>query len=75
MDETVRFSEELYNLRERYTARFGSLHPIVSRLEPELLFVILEMALEEQVEIDTASVERALREADQRVALFKELSH
>ena len=74
MNEQDKFSEALYDLRERYTERFGPIHPIVSLLEPELLFVILEMAMEDQVEIDTASVERALKEVNNRVALFKELS-
>jgi hypothetical protein len=74
MHEQDKFSEALYDLRERYTERFGPIHPIVSLLEPELLFVILEMAMEDQVEIDTASVERALKEVNNRVALFKELS-
>jgi hypothetical protein len=73
MGGEIDFTGALYDLRERYTKRFGALHPVVSLLEPELLYVLLEMALEDEVEIDTASIEKALSEVDDRVAVFKEL--
>jgi hypothetical protein len=73
MGRDIDFTGALYDLRERYVQRFGALHPIVSLLEPELLFVLLEMALEDEVEIDTASIEQALSEVNERVEFFKEL--
>jgi hypothetical protein len=66
-------AEALFELRQRYVERFGPVHPIVAELDPELLYVVLEMALEDGLEIDVASIEDALREVDDRVALFKEL--
>ena len=66
-------AEALFELRQRYVERFGAVHPIVADLDPELLYVVLEMALEDGLEIDVASIEDALREVDDRVALFKEL--
>ena len=66
-------AEALFELRQRYVERFGPVHPIVAELDPELLYVVLEMALEDGLEIDVASIEGALREVDDRVALFKEL--
>jgi|GEM_PF-3904661 hypothetical protein len=66
-------AEALFELRQRYVERFGPVHPIVADLDPELLYVVLEMALEDGLEIDVASIEEALREVDDRVALFKEL--
>jgi hypothetical protein len=66
-------AEALFELRQRYVERFGTVHPIVADLDPELLYVVLEMALEDGLEIDVASIEDALREVDDRVALFKEL--
>lgn len=73
MSDEMQFTGALYDLRERYTERFGPLHPLVSLLEPELLYVLLEMALDDEVEIDSSSIERALSEVDDRVAFFKEL--
>lgn len=73
MGEESEFTGALYDLRERYTERFGHLDPIVSLLEPELLYVLLEMALDDEVAIDTASIEQALSEVDDRVEFFKEL--
>ena len=66
-------AEALFELRQRYVERFGAVHPIGADLDPELLYVVLEMALEDGLEIDVASIEDALREVDDRVALFKEL--
>jgi hypothetical protein len=66
-------AEALFELRQRYVERFGPVHPIVADLDPELLYVVLEMALEDGLEIDVGSIEDALREVDDRVALFKEL--
>jgi hypothetical protein len=66
-------AEALFELRQRYVERFGPVHPIVADLDPELLYVVLEMALEDGLEIDVASIEDALHEVDDRVALFKEL--
>jgi hypothetical protein len=66
-------AEALFELRQRYVERFGAVHPIVADLDPELLYVVLEMALEDGLEIDVASIEDALREVDDRVALFTEL--
>lgn len=60
-------------MRQRYVERFGPLHPIVAELDPELLYVVLEMALEDEIEIDAKSIEQALSEVDDRVAFFKEL--
>jgi hypothetical protein len=77
MEKIVRketeFSGALYDLRERYNERFGPMDPIVSLLEPELLYVLLEMALDDEVEIDTASIEEALSEVEDRVEFFREL--
>lgn len=66
-------AEALFELRQRYVERYGPVHPIVAGLDPELLYVVLEMALEDGLEIDVASIEDALREVDDRVALFTEL--
>ncbi|MEY4667589.1 MAG: hypothetical protein RL518_288 [Pseudomonadota bacterium] len=74
MHEEWNSADALFELRQRYVERFGSLHPIIADLDPELLFVVMEMALEDDVEIDAASIEEALQEVDDRVALFKELS-
>jgi hypothetical protein len=49
------------------------LHPIVAELDPELLYVVLEMALEDQIAIDAHSIEHALSEVDDRVSFFKEV--
>ncbi len=73
MTEEWDIADALFELRQRYVERCGPLHPIVADLDPELLYVILEMALEDGVEIDVASIERALSEVDDRVSLFKEL--
>jgi hypothetical protein len=73
MIEEWNTAEALYELRQRYVERFGPLHPIVTELDPELLCVVLEMALEDGLEIDVTSIEEALSEVDDRVALFKEL--
>ena len=66
-------AEALFEVRQRYVERFGALHPIVADLDPELLYVVMEMALEDGMAIDAASIEEALREVDDRVALFKEI--
>lgn len=73
MHELWNAAEALFEVRQRYVERFGPLHPIVADLDPELLYVVLEMALEDGLEIDVASIEQALSEVDDRVALFKEL--
>jgi hypothetical protein len=73
MIEEWNTAEASFELRQRYVERFGPLHPIVADLDPELLCVVLEMALEEGIEIDVASIEQALSEVDARVALFTEL--
>lgn len=72
MNESFSLPEALYERRTRYTERFGPLHPMISELSPQLLFVILEMALANEVEVDAASIDRALGEVDDRVAFFKE---
>jgi phospholipid-transporting ATPase len=36
-------AEALFELRQRYVERFGPVHPIVADLDPELLYVVLEM--------------------------------
>jgi len=66
-------AEALFEVRQRYVERFGPLHPIVAELDPELLYVVLEMALEDGIAIDAESIEEALNEVDDRLALFKEL--
>lgn len=73
MHEVWNAAEALFEVRQRYVERFGPLHPIIADLDPELLYVVLEMALEDGLEIDVASIEQALSEVDDRVALFKEL--
>lgn len=73
MQEQVDMAEALFELRQRYNERFGPLHPVVANLDPELLYVVLEMALEDEIEIDAPSIERALSEVDDRVEFFTEL--
>ena len=73
MNDLWTAAEAMFEMRQRYVERFGQLHPIVAELDPELLFVVLEMALEDEVAIDTHSIEQALSEVDDRVAFFKEL--
>jgi len=73
MNEEWDIAEALFEMRQRYTEQFGPLHPIVAQLDPELLYVVLEMALEDGLEIDAPSIERAINEVDQRVAFFVEL--
>lgn len=72
MNEEWDIAEALFEMRQRYTERFGPPHPIVVALDPKLLYIVLEMALEDEVEIDAPSIEHALREVDQRVAFFRE---
>lgn len=74
MNEEWNLAEALFEMRQRYTERFGPPHPIVAELDPELLYVVLEMAVEDEVEIDAPSIERALSEVDQRVTFFRELA-
>jgi len=71
MNDLWNVAEALYEMRQRYVERFGPLHPIVAELDPELLYVVLEMALEDEIEIDAKSIEQALSEVDDRVA-FKD---
>jgi hypothetical protein len=73
MHEEWNAAEALFEVRQRYVERFGNLHPIVADLDPDLLYVVLEMALEDDLEIDAASIEQALGEVVDRVALFQEL--
>jgi hypothetical protein len=73
MNDLWDLAEALFEMRQRYVERFGPLHPIIADLDPELLYVILEMALEDEVAIDAKSIEQALSEVDDRVAFFKEL--
>lgn len=73
MNEEWDIADALFEMRQRYTEQFGPLHPIVAQLDPELLYVVLEMALEDGLAIDAPSIERALSEVDQRVAFFEEL--
>jgi hypothetical protein len=73
MNDQWNAAEAMFEMRQRYVERFGPLHPIVAELDPELLYVVLEMALEDEIEIDAKSIEQALREVDDRVAFFKEL--
>jgi hypothetical protein len=74
MNDQWNAAEAMYEMRQRYVERFGPLHPVIAELDPELLYVVLEMALEDEVEIDAKSIEKALNEVDDRVACFKELS-
>jgi hypothetical protein len=73
MNDLSDTAEAIFEMRQRYVERFGPLHPIVAELDPELLYVVLEMALEDEIEIDAKSIEQALSEVDDRVAFFKEL--
>lgn len=73
MNEQWDIAEALFEMRQRYTEQFGALHPIVAQLDPELLYVVLEMALEDGLAIDAPSIEWAISEVDQRVAFFEEL--
>lgn len=73
MNDLWTAAEAMFEMRQRYVERFGQLHPIVAELDPELLYVVLEMALEDEVAIDATSIEQALSEVDDRVAFFKEL--
>ena len=73
MNELWDAAEAMYEMRQRYVERFGPVHPIIAGLDPELLYVVLEMALEDEVAIDVESIEQALGEVDDRVAFFKEL--
>jgi hypothetical protein len=73
MSDLWNAAEAMFEMRQRYVERFGPLHPIVAELDPELLYVVLEMALEDQIEIDAQSIEHALSEVDDRVSFFKEL--
>lgn len=73
MNDLWNAAEAMFEMRQRYVKRFGPLHPIVAELDPELLYVVLEMALEDQIEIDAQSIEHALSEVDDRVSFFKEL--
>ncbi len=72
-NEDWNLAEAIFEMRQRYVERFGPLHPIVADLGPELLYVVLDMALEDGLAIDVESIEHALSEVDDRVALFKEL--
>jgi hypothetical protein len=74
MNEDWDLAEALFEMRQRYTERFGPPHPIVTELDPELLYVVLEMAVEDEVEIDAPSIARALSEVDERVAFFRDLA-
>jgi len=73
MHDYLNAAEALFEVRQRYVERFGPLHPIVAELDPELLYVVLEMALEDGLAVDVESIEEALNEVDDRLALFKEL--
>ena len=73
MNDQWNAAEALFEMRQRYVERFGPLHPIVAELDPELLYVVLEMALEDEYEIDARSIEQALSEVDDRVAFFREI--
>ena len=73
MHEDWNAAEALFEVHQRYVERFGPLHPILAELDPELLYVVLEMALEDSIAIDAESIEEALNEVDDRLALFKEL--
>lgn len=74
MNDQWNAAEAMYEMRQRYVERFGPLHPVIAELDPELLYVVLEMALEDEVEIDAKSIEQALSEVDDRVSFSKELS-
>ena len=73
MNEEWNIAEALFEMSQRYPEQFGPLPPIGAELDPELLYVVLEMALEDGLEIDAPSIERALSEVDQRLAFFEEL--
>jgi|LakMenEpi03Aug12_release.lakeMendotaPanAssembly.Ray.scaffolds.fasta_scaffold2613107_2 hypothetical protein len=73
MSDLWNVAEAMFEMRQRYVERFGPLHPIVAELDPELLYVVLEMALEDQIAIDAHSIEHALSEVDDRVSFFKEV--
>jgi hypothetical protein len=63
---------QLYEARSRYESKHGSLHPVLRELSPELLLSLVQTSFEDEVALDTQTIEGALGQVDDRVRFILE---
>jgi hypothetical protein len=63
---------QLYEARSRYESKHGPLHPVLRELSPELLLSLVQTSFEDEVALDTQTIEGALGQVDDRVRFILE---
>lgn len=63
---------QLYEARSRYESKYGPIHPALRELSPELLLSLVQNSVEDEVALDTQTIEGALGQVDDRVRFILE---
>jgi len=63
---------QLYEARSRYELKHGPIQPVLRELSPELLLSLVQTSFEDEVALDTQTIEGALGQVDDRVRFILE---